>query len=61
MDAISSSTDLGFLTIAEASTLIRSRKLSPVDLATQAFQRISALDGQLNDLVPTALVAETIL
>jgi aspartyl-tRNA(Asn)/glutamyl-tRNA(Gln) amidotransferase subunit A len=41
-------TDLHFLTIAEASALIRSRKLSPVEL-TQAFiDRMEAFDNQLN-------------
>jgi aspartyl-tRNA(Asn)/glutamyl-tRNA(Gln) amidotransferase subunit A len=40
--------DLHFLTIAEASRLIRDKKLSPVEL-TQAFlQRIPALDSRLN-------------
>ena len=40
--------DLHFLTIAEASALLRDRRLSPVEL-TQAFlARIAALDGQLH-------------
>src|ERR1700709_1244404 len=41
-------TDLHFLTIAEASALIRDKKLSPVEL-TQAFlARVKQLDGKLN-------------
>ena len=41
-------TDLHFLTISEASSLIRQRKLSPVEL-TQAFlDRIEAIDPRLN-------------
>ena len=36
------------LTIAEAAALIRTRQLSPVDLAAAAFKRIAALDHQLN-------------
>lgn len=47
MDAISKS-DIGLLTIAEAASLIRTRQISPVELATTAFKRIAALDGQLN-------------
>ncbi|WP_428484160.1 amidase [Rhodopila sp.] len=40
--------DLHFLTIAQASRLLRDRKLSPVEL-TQAFlDRIASLDPQLN-------------
>jgi aspartyl-tRNA(Asn)/glutamyl-tRNA(Gln) amidotransferase subunit A len=40
--------DLHFLTIAEASRLIRAKQLSPVEL-TQAFiARVKALDDQLN-------------
>jgi aspartyl-tRNA(Asn)/glutamyl-tRNA(Gln) amidotransferase subunit A len=41
-------TELHFLTIAEASAMIRARQLSPVEL-TQAFiTRIKHLDGRLN-------------
>jgi aspartyl-tRNA(Asn)/glutamyl-tRNA(Gln) amidotransferase subunit A len=41
-------TDLHFLTIAQASALIKTRKLSPVEL-TQAFlARVKRLDGMLN-------------
>ena len=47
MDSMSKSAT-GFLTIAEAADLIRTRQLSPVDLAAAAFERIAALDGQLN-------------
>jgi aspartyl-tRNA(Asn)/glutamyl-tRNA(Gln) amidotransferase subunit A len=40
--------DIALLTIADASSLIREKKLSPVELATAAFSRIRALDGQLH-------------
>jgi aspartyl-tRNA(Asn)/glutamyl-tRNA(Gln) amidotransferase subunit A len=38
-------TDLSFMTIAEASRLIRARKLSPVELTQALLARIAALDG----------------
>ena len=38
-------TDLAYLTIAEASRLIRARKLSPVELTEALLARIAALDG----------------
>jgi aspartyl-tRNA(Asn)/glutamyl-tRNA(Gln) amidotransferase subunit A len=38
-------TDLAFMTIAEASRLIRARKLSPVELTQALLARIAALDG----------------
>ncbi len=41
-------TGLNAMTIAEAAARIRSRDLSPVDLAAAAFKRIAALDGRLN-------------
>ena len=40
--------DLHFLTIAEASRLIRDRKLSPVELTRAFLDRIDAIDPQLN-------------
>jgi aspartyl-tRNA(Asn)/glutamyl-tRNA(Gln) amidotransferase subunit A len=40
--------DLYFLTIAEASALIRDRKLSPVELTTAIVDRVKKLDGSLN-------------
>ena len=41
-------TDMHFLTIAQASALIKARRLSPVEL-TQAFlARVKHLDGALN-------------
>ena len=45
---VMSKTATGLLTIAEAADLVRTRQLSPVDLATTAFKRIAALDSQLN-------------
>ncbi|MGE0418360.1 MAG: amidase [Acetobacteraceae bacterium] len=42
------STDLHFLTIAEASALIRARQLSPVELTGAFLNRIKALDSQLD-------------
>jgi aspartyl-tRNA(Asn)/glutamyl-tRNA(Gln) amidotransferase subunit A len=41
-------TDLHFLTIAQASALIRARKLSPVDLARACLVRTRRLDHRLN-------------
>ncbi len=41
-------TDPALLTIAEAASLIRDRKLSPVALATATFARIHALEPQLH-------------
>ncbi len=43
-----SKNDLAAMTIAEAAVQIRSRELSPVDLAAATFKRIAALDGQLH-------------
>ncbi|MFL5284951.1 MAG: hypothetical protein ACJ8AW_29270 [Rhodopila sp.] len=41
-------TDLHFLTIAQASALIRARKLSPVDLTKAVLARTRMLDHSLN-------------
>jgi aspartyl-tRNA(Asn)/glutamyl-tRNA(Gln) amidotransferase subunit A len=41
-------TDLHFLTVAQASALIRTRKLSPVDLTKAFLARTRMLDGRLN-------------
>jgi len=49
---IAMSTDLHFMTIAEASGLIRAGKLSPVELTRAFLARIKALDGQLNAFLP---------
>ena len=38
-------TDLAFMPMAEASRLIRARKLSPVELTAALLARIAALDG----------------
>lgn len=43
--------NLHFLTIAEAANLIRSRKLSPVELAQALLARVEALDPQLNAFI----------
>jgi aspartyl-tRNA(Asn)/glutamyl-tRNA(Gln) amidotransferase subunit A len=40
--------DLHFLTVAEASRLVQSRKLSPVELTQAHLARIAELDAQLN-------------
>ncbi|MBS0638623.1 MAG: amidase, partial [Proteobacteria bacterium] len=40
--------DLHFLTIAEASALIRDRKVSPVELTTAIINRVKRLDSTLN-------------
>src|SRR5580658_9915043 len=44
-------TELAFLTIAEASQLIASRKLSPVELTDAYLARIEALDHLLDSFV----------
>jgi aspartyl-tRNA(Asn)/glutamyl-tRNA(Gln) amidotransferase subunit A len=41
-------TDLHFLTIAQASALIRVKKLSPVELTKACLARVKRLDGRLN-------------
>lgn len=43
--------DLGFLGIAEASGLIRARKLSPVELTTALLARIDRLDRRFNAFI----------
>jgi aspartyl-tRNA(Asn)/glutamyl-tRNA(Gln) amidotransferase subunit A len=43
--------ELHFLSIAEAARLIKSRKLSPVELARAHLDRISELDGQLSAFI----------
>lgn len=54
-------TDLHFLTIAEASSLIRAGRLSPVELTQHFLDRIRRLDGELNAFIlvleETALAA----
>jgi aspartyl-tRNA(Asn)/glutamyl-tRNA(Gln) amidotransferase subunit A len=52
-------TDLAFMTIAEASRLIRGRKLSPVELTAALLARIAALDGNYHAYI--AVTAETAL
>jgi aspartyl-tRNA(Asn)/glutamyl-tRNA(Gln) amidotransferase subunit A len=52
-------TDLAFMTIAEASRLIRARKLSPVELTAALLARIAALDGIYHAYI--AVTAETAL
>jgi aspartyl-tRNA(Asn)/glutamyl-tRNA(Gln) amidotransferase subunit A len=47
-DAAPGTTDLHFLTIAEAASLIEQRKLSPVALTRAFLDRIAAVDPQLN-------------
>jgi aspartyl-tRNA(Asn)/glutamyl-tRNA(Gln) amidotransferase subunit A len=47
-DALPGTTDLHFLTIAEAASLIEQRKLSPVALTRAFLDRITAVDPQLN-------------
>src|SRR5271168_2995886 len=41
-------TDLHFLTIAQASVLLKTRKLSPVELTAAFLARVQRLDGMLN-------------
>jgi aspartyl-tRNA(Asn)/glutamyl-tRNA(Gln) amidotransferase subunit A len=40
-----------FLTIAEASQLIRTRKLSPVELTKACLDRVAKLDGELHSFI----------
>jgi len=47
-DAAPRATDLHFLTIAEAASLIERRQLSPVALTRAFLDRIAAIDPQLN-------------
>jgi aspartyl-tRNA(Asn)/glutamyl-tRNA(Gln) amidotransferase subunit A len=47
-DAASATTDLHYLTIAEAASLIERRQLSPVALTRAFLDRIAAIDPQLN-------------
>ncbi len=47
-DAVTTSTELHFLTITEAARLIEQRRLSPVDLTQAYLDRIAAIDPQLN-------------
>jgi aspartyl-tRNA(Asn)/glutamyl-tRNA(Gln) amidotransferase subunit A len=57
-DVAPSSTELHFLTIAEAATLIERRALSPVELTHAFLDRIAAIDPQVNAyLLVTADVA----
>jgi aspartyl-tRNA(Asn)/glutamyl-tRNA(Gln) amidotransferase subunit A len=44
-------TDLHYLTIAEAADLIRTRKLSPVELTDALLARIAALEPQVNAFI----------
>jgi len=45
------SAELCFLTVAEASGLIKARKLSPVELTDAYLERIQALEPQLNAFI----------
>ena len=47
-DATTRSTDLHFLSIAEAARMIERRQLSPVELTHAFLDRIAAIDPQLN-------------
>jgi aspartyl-tRNA(Asn)/glutamyl-tRNA(Gln) amidotransferase subunit A len=50
--------DLSCITISEASRLIASRKLSPLELAQAKLQRIGALDLQLNAFITVTAEGE---
>ena len=52
-------TDLAFMSMAEASRLIRARRLSPVELTAALLARIAALDGLYHAYI--AVMAETAL
>ena len=44
-------TDLHFLTVAEAADLLRSRRLSPVELITGFLRRIDSVEGKINSYI----------
>ncbi len=43
--------DLPFLTISEASELLRKKEISPVDLTKALLDRIEEIDGELNSFI----------
>jgi aspartyl-tRNA(Asn)/glutamyl-tRNA(Gln) amidotransferase subunit A len=45
------SSDLHYLTLAQAAELIRTRKLSPVELTDTLLKRIEALEPQVNAFI----------
>src|SRR6195256_61223 len=45
------SPELDYITLADAATLIASRKLSPVELVNAKLERIAALDPQLDAFI----------
>src|SRR5437588_1368887 len=45
------SSDLHFLTIAQASRLIAARELSPVELIETLLERIEAIDAQIHSYI----------
>ena len=53
-------TDLYYLTIAEASKLVRDRRLSPVELVDAHLRRVHDTDGRLNSFV-TLLADEAVV
>ncbi|HUC11655.1 MAG TPA: amidase, partial [Stellaceae bacterium] len=57
-DLTSPSTELGFMTIAEAARRIAHKELSPVELTTAMIRRAEAFDPQINAfLLPTTDLA----
>ena len=52
------STDICFLSIAEASQLVAARRLSPVEVVSAHLERIGETDGRLNSFI-TLLEAES--
>src|SRR5258708_24006264 len=51
MSSAHGSPDLAGLTLAEASTLVRAKKVSPVELTRVSLERIAALDKQINAFI----------
>jgi len=43
--------DLPYLTISEASELLRKKEISPVDLTKALLDRIEEIDGELNSFI----------
>ena len=45
------SVDTRFLSIGQASALLRKREVSPVELAQSCLDRIEAIDGKINSFI----------
>ena len=43
--------DLRYLTLADAAALVKSKKVSPVELTESCFEVIDAVDGKINSFI----------